>query len=52
VAQSLLRAADALESAGDVVEARSLCEQVAAEFAETPFAAQAAQRVARFTKTP
>lgn len=50
VAQSLLRAADVLQSVGDAAEAKSLCEQVAKEFADTPFAAQATQRIARFTK--
>ena len=51
VAQSLLRAADALQSAGDVAEARSLCQQVNAEFAGTPFAAQATERLAKLPKS-
>ena len=50
VAQSLLRAADLLASIGDVAEARLLCEQVNVEFANTPFSAQASERISRFSK--
>lgn len=50
VGQSLLGAADALESVGNINEARSLCEQTVAELPDTPYAAEATRRIARFTK--
>ena len=50
VGQSLLGAADALESVGDINAARTLCEQTIAELPDTPHATEAARRVARFPK--
>lgn len=51
VAESLLKASEALEGGGDVAGARTLCEQIAAEFPDTPFAAQANERASRLAKT-